>query len=158
MSAKGFTIPEEGKLVNLLSPVDIGGVAKTSDYFNLKNASHVDILITCGAITNAATITVEESDDNAGGTTTAIGFDYYAYGAADDTPGTRTTVANTGFSTGTTNGVMFVISIDASQLTDGYPYLVVKATNAAANVIAMVAVLSGVRYVTPNDGGPTSLT
>jgi len=41
---------------------------------------------------------------------------------------------------------MFVIEIDAADLSDGYPYLVVKTTDAAANLITVVPILSGARY------------
>ena len=158
MSAKGFTIPEEGRVVNLLTAIDVGGVAKTADSFNMKNAAHADIIIQSGVIGNTATITVYENTDNAAGGETAIGFDYYLYGASDDTPGTRQTATSSGFATGTTSGSMYVICLDASQLSDGSPYVSVKTSSAAAHMISMVAVLSGCRYVTPNDGGPTSLT
>lgn len=140
----GFNVSEQGKPVAGIAPVDIGGAAKTSDYFSLENYSHASIIVYCGAITNAATITVEESDDNAGSDTTAIGFSYYQVTAG--VTGSRTTVENTGFSTGTTDGAMFVIEIDAADLTDGYPYLVVKTDNAAANLITVVPILSGARY------------
>jgi len=144
-----------GKPVVGIAPVDIGGAAKTSDYFSMKKYSHVSILVCCGAITNAATITVEESDDNAGSNTTAIGFDYYAIDGSGDT-GDRTTATSSGFSTGTTNNRIWVIEIDAADLTDGYPYLVVKTTDAAANVITVIPVLSGARY--KGDANPEVLT
>lgn len=139
-----FVLAEQGKPVAGLAPVDIGGVAKVSDYFSLKNYSHASIIVYCGAIGNAATITVEESDDNAGSTATAIAFAYYQISAG--VTGARTAATTAGFSTGTTAGAMFVIEIDAEELSDGYPYLVVKATNAAANLITVVPILSGARY------------
>lgn len=140
----GIVLAEQGKVVAGLAPVDIGGAAKTSDYFTLENYSHASIIVYCGAITNAATITVEESDDNSGSDTTAIAFKYYQITAG--ATGDRTAATTSGFSTGTTDGSMFVLEIDAAELTDGYPFLVVKATNAAANLITVVSVLSGARY------------
>jgi len=141
---KQFVLSEQGKPVAGLAPVDIGGVAKESDYFSMENYSHASIIVYCGAITNAATITVEESDDNAGSNATAIAFDYYQITAG--VTGARTAATDAGFSTSTTNGSMFVIEIDADQLSDGYPFLVVKATDAAANVITIIPILSGARY------------
>lgn len=140
----GFVLAEQGKPVAGLAPVDIGGAAKTSDYFSMENYSHVSIIVYCGAITNAATITIEESDDNAGNDTTAIAFKYYQITAG--ATGDRTAATTAGFSTGTTDGSMFVVEIDAAELSDGYPFLVVKTTNAGANVITIVPVLSGARY------------
>lgn len=140
----GFVLSEQGKPVAGIAPVDIGGAAKTSDYFSMENYSHASIIVYCGAITNAATITVEESDDNAGSDTTAIAFNYYQITAG--VTGDRTAATTAGFSTGTTDGSMFVIEIDAADLSDGYPYLVVKTTDAAANLITVVPILSGARY------------
>lgn len=139
-----FVLAEMGKPVVGIAPVDIGGVAKVSDYFSMESYSHASILVVCGAITNAATITVEESDDADGSNTTAIAFDYYQ--VASGVTGARTAATSAGFSTGTDNNAMFIIEIDADQLSDGYPFLVVKATNAAANLIAVVPILSGARY------------
>ena len=158
MGAKGITIAEECHIVNALAPVDIGGAAKTSDYFSLEKYAHATIIVTCGVVGNAATITVEESDDASGSTTSAIDFKYaQETTAAGDTLGALAWVgATTGISTGTTNGTIHVIEIDASQLTDGYPYLVVKTTNAAANLISVVAILSGARY--QEDVTPTAIT
>jgi hypothetical protein len=140
----GFVLAEQGKPVAGLAPVDIGGAAKTSDYFSMENYSHASIIVYCGIITNAATITVEESDDNAGSDTTAIAFKYYKI--TEGVTGDRTAATNAGFSTGTDDGSMFVIEIDAADLSDGYPYLVVKTNDAGANLIAIVPILSGSRY------------
>jgi len=154
---KGTTIAEQAHVVNALGPVDTGSVAKVSDYFCLKKYAHATIVVTTGAVTNAATITVEESDDKDGSNTTAIAFAYYAeLTAAGDTLGNRTAATSAGFSTGTNNNCTFVIEIDAAELTDGYPYLVVKATNAAACLISIVAILSGARF--QGDPTPTAIT
>lgn len=158
MGAKGFYLANEGHVVNLLGAVDIGGVAKVSDYFSMANYRHASIIITTGVVTNTATITVEESTTSAGAATTAIDFDYYIETtAAGDTLSTKNTTSSAaGFATGTNNNTTFVIEIDASQLTDGYPYLVVKATAAAACLISMVAVLTGARY--PQEASVTAIT
>ena len=79
---------------------------------------------------------------------------YYAETTnAGDTLGARTAATSAGFATSTNDNVFYVISIDASELSYGYPYLVVKATDpSAATLMNMVAVQSGTRYgqaVTP---------
>lgn len=140
-----FVLAEMGKPVVGVAPVDIGGVAKVSDYFSMENYQHASIIVACGAITNAATITVEESDDNSGSDTTAIAFAYHAISSAGVT-GARTAATASGFSTGTDNNLIWVIEIEADELSDGYPFLVVKATDAAANLIAIIPILSGARY------------
>ena len=154
---KGIVIAEQCHVVNALPPIDVGGGAKTSDYFSLKNYAHASIIVTMGVVTNDTLITVEESDDSSGSNTTAIAFARYEEKtAAGDTLSTRTATAAAGFQTGTNNSTTFVIEIDASQLTDGYPYLVVKTDNAAAALISVVAILSGSRYA--KEQTPTAIT
>ena len=154
---KGIVIAEECHVVNALPPVDVGGAAKTSDYFSMENYAHATIIITMGVVGNDTLITVEESDDNAGSTTTAIAFARYEEKtAAGDTLSTRTATTASGFQTGTNNSTTFVIEIDAAELTDGYPYLVVKTDNAAAALISVVAILSGSRYA--QEQTPTAIT
>jgi len=144
---KGFTIPEQGHVVNILPPIDINGGAN-SDVFSMENAAHVDIIIQFGVQAAATTVTVEECDDFTPSTSTAIAFDYYYEDAAGgDTLSIRTTATAAGFSSSTTNNLIKVISIDASQLTDGYPNLrVVFSDPSGSNIASACAVLSGFRY------------
>lgn len=154
---KGLVLAELGHVVNALPPIDTGGAAKVSDYFSLKNYAHATIIVTMGVVTNDCTVTVEESDDNAGNDETAIAFARYEEKtAAGDTLTVRTATTSAGFATGTTNGTTFVIEIDAAELSDGYPYLVVKATGAAAALISVVVILSGSRYA--KEQTPTAIT
>ena len=152
---KGTTIAEQMHVVNIIPPVDINGGAVESDYWSMELYQHATIILTLGATGAASTVTLFESDDNDGTAETAIGFDYYAEEtAAGDTLGARTTVANTGFGThATIDNITYVIEVDASELSDGYPYLVLKMSNpAVATLVSAVAVLSGARYaqaVTP---------
>ena len=139
-----FVLAEMGKPVVGVAPVDIGGAAKTSDYFSMENYSHASILIVCGLIGNAATITLFQSDDSSGSTSAAIAFKYYQVTAG--VTGARTTATTAGFSTGTDANAMFIIELDAADLAEGYPWVTVKTTNAAANVIAIIPILSGARY------------
>jgi len=139
-----FVLSEMGKPVAGIAPVDIGGVAKTSDYWNMENYDHVSIIVYCGAITNSATIILYESDDASGSNKTAIAFNYYQITAG--VTGARTANAATGLVTGTTNGSMWVIEVDAADLSDGYPFMTMITDTAAANVITIIPVLSGARY------------
>ena len=145
----GICVAEEMHVVNATAPVDINGGAVTSDYFSMANYAHASIIITLGVTGAATTVTVEESDDLSGSATTAIGFDYYAETTnAGDTLGARTTVANSGFACSTNDNITYVIEIDAADLTDGYPCLVVKASDpSAATLYSCVVLLSGGRYV-----------
>lgn len=145
---KGITLAEQGHVVNILPPVDVNGAAWASDYFSLKNAAHATIILTLGVTGAASTVTLYESDDNAGTAETAIAFDYYAETtAAGDTLGTRTAATTSGFATSTNDSITYVIEVDAAELSDGYPYLCLKGTDpAVATLVSAVAVLSGVRY------------
>jgi len=151
---KGFNLPEQGHVVNILPPIDINGAGATSDYFCLKDYHHVDIVIQLGVTGAAATVTVFESDDNAGTDENAIAFNYYAEETdSGDTLGARTAATVAGFATSTNDNIFYIISIDASELTEGYPYLVVKISDpGAATLVNAAAHLTGARYaqaVTP---------
>jgi hypothetical protein len=115
----------------------------------MENYSNVDIIIQTG-VTNATagTITIEECTDLAAGTATAIAFSYYAETtAAGDTLGARTTVAATGVALSANDNCIYVISIDASELTDGYPVIQVEWSNPGGSTLgSAVAILSGSRY------------
>ena len=151
-------VPTEGHVVNVLPPVDLNGSAKTGDIFHLKNYSHVDIIIQLGVTGAASTVTLKECDDVTPSASTAIAFNYYAETtAAGDTLGALTAATTSGFATSTNDNVMYVISLDASELSDGYPYLQLNFSDPAAGTIASaVAVLSGARY--GEDQNATAIT
>jgi len=155
----GFNVSQQGHVVNILPPVDING-GKTSDYFSLKDYSHASIILTIGVNGGAASgITVEESDDNAGSSATAIAFKYAAEEtAAGDTLAALADATSTGFNThASASSITYVIEIDDTQLSDGFPYLTLKASNPGASVIgSAVAVLSGSRYAGATT--PTAIT
>ncbi|TVQ38484.1 MAG: hypothetical protein EA384_09130 [Spirochaetaceae bacterium] len=129
-----------------VAPVDINAGAKTSAYWSMANYSHVSILVAIGNMDNAATITVTENTNSSAVGEATIGFDYYAIDGNGNT-GARTTATDAGFSTGTTNNRMWVIEVDAEQLSDGKPWMAVKTTNpATSSIITIIPVLSGARY------------
>ena len=144
---KGITIAEECHVILGIGAVDVGGVAKVSTAWSMEDYQHASIIITTGAVTDTTTFTVFNATTQACGTEAAIGFDYYAETtAAGDTLGSRTTVENTGFASGTNNSTTFVIEVDASELTAGYNWMRVKSDAAAASMINVVVILSGARY------------
>jgi hypothetical protein len=148
-----MNIAEQCHVVNATPPIDINGAGATSDYFSLKNYRHASIICTLGVTGASTTITVEESDDSSGSATTAIDFDYYKEEtSAGDTLSDRTAVGDTtGIDASTEDSITYVIEIDADQLTDGYPYLVVKASDpSAATLYSCVAILSEPRYAQEN--------
>lgn len=147
-AAKGFTIAEQGHVVNALPPLDIDAGAQTTDAFSMAEYSHASIIIQLGVTGAASTVTVKESTDNAGSGATAIAFDYYAEEtAAGDTLSARTAATASGFATSTNDSVMYVIEINAEDLSDGSEWVTVHLSDpGAATFASVVAVLSGSRY------------
>ena len=149
---KGINIAETCHVVNLLPPIDVdtaSGVS-ASEIFSMENYAHATIIIQCG-VTNAdaGNITIEECDNFTPTTDTAIDFYYYAETTAlGDTLGARTLAeAATGIDVSANDNIMYVIEIDAAELTDGYPCLVLKWSNPGGSTIASaVAILSGSRF------------
>jgi hypothetical protein len=145
---QGVNIAEQFHVVNILPPVDItGGV--TGDRFTLKNYAHATIIVQVGVSAAAWTkIILRECTAATGGTATDRAFNIYKEETdAGDTLGARTEVAAAGLTPSANNNIMYVIEIDARELTDGYPWLELALTNGANSVIASaVAVLSGARY------------
>ena len=138
-------------VMNLMPPTVAAN--QYSDYFTLENAAHVDVIIQTGVVTSACTITVYESTTNGGTVKSAIAFDYYYTSTTtSDIISARTAATAGGISTGTTDALTWVISIDASQLTDTYDWVAVHIST-ASTYISMAAVLTGMRY-----GAETPLT
>lgn len=144
---KGFSAAEHGHVVNILPPVDVNGGAN-SDVFSMKGYAHASIIVTIGVSSGVGAITVEECDDFTPTASTAIAFSYYKEEtAAGDTLTTKQSATTAGFTPSANDNITYVIEIDASELTDGYPNLrVAFATPGAACLVSAVAVLSGSRY------------
>ncbi|TVQ38485.1 MAG: hypothetical protein EA384_09135 [Spirochaetaceae bacterium] len=115
----------------------------------MENYTHASIIIASGVITNETTVTVQECSNAGASATNAIGFSYYAIDGNGVT-GARTTVDASGFATGTTDNRVWVIELDATQLTDGYPWVRVMLSAAATHAGAVLVVLSGARYAQAN--------
>lgn len=145
---KGFNIAEQGHVVNIIPPVDINGSGASSDVFSLENYRKAQIILTLGTTGAASTVTVKECDDFTPSNSDAIAFNVYKEETGSgDTLGERTAVESTGFATSTEDDITYVIDIDVSELSDGYPCLQVVMTDPeAATVVSAVAVLSGARY------------
>ena len=143
-----FYVPQDGHVVNLVAPIDINGAGASSDVFSMEDYSHVDIIVQLGVTGAATTITVKECDDFVPTNSTAIAFSYFAEETANgDTLGAKATATTSGFAASTNDGIFYVISIDAADLTDGYPCLQVLASDpSAATLLSAVAVLSGARF------------
>ncbi len=148
MSAKGITMAEELHFVNALPPIDINVSALDSDVWSMANHTHATIILQFGVTGATTTVTVEECDNFTPSNTTAIAFSYYSETAvAGDTLSARTAATSSGFATGTNDSICFVIEVDASQLTDGFPALRVALSDPGTATFASISVwLSGPRY------------
>ena len=134
----------DGHVVNIIPPVAAGN--QTSDYFHLRGAAHVDIVLTTGAVTNATTVTVYESQTSGATVETAIVFSYYELTAGTDTWSAKTAATVGGISLGTGNNRGIIIAIDAADLTSTYDYIAIKTSTAASCLHSAIAVLGGLRY------------
>jgi hypothetical protein len=154
----GFNVAEAGHVVNILPPVDITG-GKTAQAFNMKRHKHASIIIQIGVSAAAFTkILLNLCSDASGTGPTAIPFFLYKQetaGASNDVLSTRTAVTSAGYTPAATDGIFYVIEIDANELeASGVgigecgvdAYLQLQLTNTANSVIASaVAVLTGAR-------------
>jgi hypothetical protein len=144
-----MVIAEEAHVVNILPPQDVD-TGKTADIFSMKNYSHATIIVTCGSTNaDAGNITIEECDDFDPTTDTAIDFYYYAETTdGGDTLGERTKAeAATGIDVSANDNTIYVIEIDAADLTDGYPCIELKWSDpGGATYGSAVAILTGARY------------
>lgn len=149
MAAQGFSIGEgQGHLVLGVAPVDIDAGAQTSDAFSMANYSHASIIIALGVTGAASTVTVKENTAADGSGATAIAFNYYGEAtAAGDTTGARTAATSSGFATATTDGIFYIIELDATELSDGSEWVTVHMSDpGAATFGSIIVVLSGARY------------
>ena len=146
---RGCVIAEMMHVVNILPPQDVAA-GVSSDVFSMKNYSHATIIVQAGSTNaDAGNVTIEECDNFTPSNDTAIDFSYYAETtAAGDTLGARTAAAAaSGIDVSANDNITYVIEIDAAQLSDGFPNLILKwSACGGATIASAVAILSGARY------------
>ena len=145
---KGHVSAEMGHWVHVLPPVDITG-GKTGDVFSMEGYAHASIAVLIGASAAAFTaILVKECTSFASAGATAIAFNYYAEEtAAGDTLAARAAATTSGITPSANDNIMYIIELDASELSDGSYFVEVSVTNGTNSVIAaIVAHLTGTRY------------
>lgn len=153
--AKGIYIAEDTHVVNVLPPVDITGGAK-SQAVKLANHGHVSFAVQIGvsaAAPGAVTVVAGSATAAVGADVTgatAIAFKVYKQetaGAANDVLGTKVAATTAGFTPAATDGIFYVIEVDADDLPSGKPYVQLVLANTTNSVIASaIAILSGGRY------------
>ncbi len=144
-SSKGFTIVEQGHIVQLIGPAS-AVTALTSDSFLMENWGHASIIVQTGA-GSATTITVFDSASAAASGASMV-FNYAVEATASgdvlDAALQAATTAGTALNASTDN--FMVIEIDADELRDGYPWILIRSNATTAAYISAVAILSGGRY------------
>lgn len=146
---KGFNVAEQAHVIPLLYPISMNGIAAEPDYVNMENYGHIDIIIALGATNGGAiTFTVKYNSSASGGT--AMAFNYYAETTAStDVLGARTAATTAGFAAvnDATSNTFYVISIDASEIPEGYNFVGLVASGAATTTPGCaIAILSGARF------------
>ncbi len=145
MAAQGLNLAEEGHILHLYPSADPAGVV-ASDIFSMENAGHVTVLVLKGA-GSAATITLYECTGFGATGATLIGFDYYLESdSGGDTLAAKATAGTAGVEISENSGVMCIIELDATQLSDGSHYVRVNMDSVGGSQVAIAAVLSGWRY------------
>ena len=143
-SSKGFTVVEQGHVVSIIPPAS-ATTALTSDCFLMENWGHASIILTTG-VGSGCTVTVFDSN-SATASGASMAFNYAVEGTAlGDTMDAALAAATTAGTALGSSGETMIIEIDADELRDGYPYILVRTDNVTAMYIGGVAVLSGGRY------------
>lgn len=144
-------LSERIKIVKGLAPAaDRFNTDPATDVISLKNAERATFLIIhAGGTTGKATITVEECDNVTPSNSTAIAFKYRRMTTgASDTMGAISTATAAGIDTVAAEDTIIEVSVEAADLSDGYPFVRVVLTEAADDPVnaCVVGLLDGVRY------------
>jgi hypothetical protein len=153
-----MNIAEQCHVVNAYPAADASGAVWNTDVISMKNAGHITFILSAGTTGGTSDVTVQECDDTTPSNTTAIAFTYYKEETdAGDTLSDKQSATTGGFTTSANDNIFYVIEVDASQLSDGYPYIRVHGTDpGGATTINCVAILSELRYAQENT--PTAIT
>jgi hypothetical protein len=153
----GFYIAQAAHVVPLIGPVDITG-GKTSPSFSMSKYAHASIILLIGVSAAAeGAVTLNACADSAGTSATPIPFSVFKGEVANsDVLGPKVAVTAAGFTPPATDGIFYVLEVDAQQLPQGLPYLQLVCADTTNSVIAAaVAILSGPRQA--SDQSATAL-
>ncbi len=146
-SSKGFTIAEQGHIVQMIIP-QTASAALTSEVFSMENWGHATIIVHGGA-GSSLTVTVSEADNFTPSNQATIVFNYAVEATASgDTQDAALQAATTaGVAIGTATGTYLVIEIDGDELNDGFPNLIINLSDpGTSKIVSAIAILSGGRY------------
>lgn len=129
-------------------PVDITGAGMAGDYFNMKNAGRLLVVLACGAWAGGtAAVTLKQASDVAGTGEKALGFTKkWSRTALTGTEWSEDTVAANTFDLDTANEI-HVIEVNAEDLDDGFPCVRadVASPGANADLLAMFYVADAIK-------------
>ena len=132
----------------------------TTDFFSMKNHSHASIILTQGLATSGTTVTVKRAESAASANSSAIAFQYAVETTSGlDSLGARASATTSGYTLGSGSNQTLVIELDASEAcTASSPWITVElASNTdAADLVSVVAVLSGSRFAKPESSSVLS--
>ncbi len=143
---------EQGHYVLMIDP-QTQTAALTSESISMANYDHASILIAGGA-GSASTVTVfDAATAAASGASMVFNYCQEATAGEDvmDAALAAATTAGVAIPGGT--GTMFCIEIDADELRDGYPFLLIRLDAAGSKLISALCTLTQGRYqsqITPS--------
>lgn len=150
------TMVDKCAMVLVTNPQDMTGTGFTGNVVSLKNHEHVTFIIMVGSYAGGTpAITLTQGTSVSMGTSKSFtNYDYNWRSAANSNVLTRADVTSGTFNLAADDdGKIIVIEIDASQLDvqNGYDCIRLDCATPGSNadLIAVLAILSGSRYQTP---------
>jgi len=153
-------LSEQVGIVPIIEPQDHQSAGIDGDSVKMEQYGHVTFIFLFGELAGTSVLKVYEGA-TAGAKTTALTF-AYRYTEADllnddaDQFTAEATSAALDLTHGTFEDRVLVVEIDASELTDGYPWVTVEIDDTASELlVSCVAIMSKARYA--EDVPPTAV-
>lgn len=169
-----FSLMENAKIVNILSPIDKTGAALAATWVAAKGAQKISFHIKTGVMTSTSNqaVTLYVADDASGTHNVAIGASAdlkleHVYKRLTGDTWTKVAVSSSTFNlTKSSDGRGFLIEVDASKMGNfvkssitypaDYVRLAVATPGAHACLMSIDAILTGLRY--QEDSPPSAIT
>lgn len=154
-------LSEQYGIVPIIEPQDHQSAGIDGDSVKMEKYGHVIFIFVFGELTGNSVLKIYEGA-TAGAKTTALTFSY-RYTSADlknddaDQLGSEATSAALTLTNTVYEDRMLVVEIDASELTDGYPWVTPEIDDTASELlVACVAIMGKARYA--EDVPPTAIS
>ena len=154
-------ISQNAKIAQALAPnADLFAGDPSTDVFSLGEYRNICFVLSIGenASSGSAVVTVDSCDNTTPDTATAVAFKYAESTSTDDF-GELTNSDSAGFTTSATADNMYLIEVDAADLsgTDEFVQLTLTESVAQAVDAGVTAVLYNPRYAAAADEMPTAI-